>query len=86
MFLRDMPLRIDELASAIKSQKIDIAQHVAHAIKGSAGNLSVYSTMEAASDLEQACKTKNIEELEDMFELLANRYTEAEKVLRSYVV
>lgn len=85
IFLEDMPEQLDELGSAVKAHNIASVQSMAHAIKGSAGNLSAYSTMEAASELELACQQQQINDLDIKYAVLSQRYREAESMLRHYV-
>jgi len=61
MFARDMPERITMLVQAVNSEEMDQVEHLAHVIKGVAGNLGALPLQELANQL-QNCKEPHIQQ------------------------
>ena len=77
-FLEDLPKKILEMKAALENQDIQGVIGQAHTIKGAAANVAGVALCEAAANLENAGKTRNIHELisllpeiEKQYELLA---------------
>jgi len=61
MFARDMPERITMLIQAVNNEELDQVEHLAHVIKGVAGNLGALPLQELANQL-QSCKEPHIQQ------------------------
>jgi len=61
MFARDMPERMAMLIQAVNNKDMDQVEHLAHIIKGVAGNLGALPLQEFANQL-QACKEPHIQQ------------------------
>jgi len=85
MFLKDMGRRVEELDKAVATQNIEEAQHLAHTIKGVAGNLSAIELSEISNTIEQAAKRKNIEEMQLAMLQLHSSYQNVDVMLRDYM-
>jgi CHASE3 domain sensor protein/CheY-like chemotaxis protein/nitrogen-specific signal transduction histidine kinase/HPt (histidine-containing phosphotransfer) domain-containing protein len=59
LYIKDMPVRVDELADFISNGDFKKVLHIAHTIKGVAGNLSALALQDLADQTEKAAKSEN---------------------------
>ncbi len=57
LFLEELPERLSSIADALEARDANGLQAVAHALKGSAGNLSATGVFEVAKELEHSGRT-----------------------------
>ena len=62
LFLEDAPARLDALDAALAAGDAVLLRAAAHAIKGTAGNLSAHSLLQAAKDVEQTALAGALED------------------------
>lgn len=75
-FFQEANEKVAQMSTAIeKSDCISIAQ-LAHAIKGSAGNLYLENISEAAKSIETAAKTNNLTQIQQLFQILKSALNE----------
>ena len=83
LFLRDTPERLNELAGPVDAAQV---ARVAHAIKGSAGNLGAMTLQDVASRLEQAGhRGESADALARLTTELHEEYARVEQYLRGVV-
>ena len=80
-FLRDMPIQIEKLASAVASLDAVQAEQQAHRIKGAAANMSAEALRETASQMEQAGKAGDFDVLKSHIPVLRGRFVELVEIL-----
>lgn len=73
-FLENTPPLLEKIAQHIRSGNAIEAGHVAHSLKGAAGNLSASLFVDSAFELEQAGKNGDLHELEGHLSELMERY------------
>ncbi len=66
LYIKDMPARLEELADFISNEDFKKALHIAHTIKGVAGNLSALALQDLADQTEKAAKSENKELLVEL--------------------
>jgi PAS domain S-box-containing protein len=81
-FLEDCPARLDAIARAIGGSHAEELRAEAHALKGSAANLSARALFEAAQSLEQIAAVSPLPPVEDAWRLLSAEAAHLMKVLR----
>ena len=62
LFLEEYPAMLSRLASAIASQDAHTVDRAAHSIKGSVANFGAHAAYQAALELEQMGRAKNLGE------------------------
>jgi HPt (histidine-containing phosphotransfer) domain-containing protein len=67
MFQTQLPPMVQELDHAMKSTDMPRAGKLAHALKGTAANISAQGVLSAAIALEEACATGTIQSAESIF-------------------
>jgi len=82
-FLRDMPIQIEKLASAVAALDAGQAEQQAHRIKGAAANMSAEALRETASQMEQAGKTGDLDDLRRRIPLLRGRFVHLVEILET---
>jgi CHASE3 domain sensor protein/DNA-binding response OmpR family regulator/nitrogen-specific signal transduction histidine kinase/HPt (histidine-containing phosphotransfer) domain-containing protein len=66
LYIKDMPARLEELADFISNEDFKKVLHIAHTIKGVAGNLSALALQDLADQTEKAAKSENKELLVEL--------------------
>ncbi len=67
LYIKDMPARLGELESLISNKDFSEVLHIAHTIKGVAGNLSALALQDLADQAEKAAKSENSELLVELY-------------------
>ena len=81
-FLEDCPARLNAIESAVRGSHADLLRAEAHALKGSAANLSATALFDAAQALEQITGTTPVVPLEGAWRLVSTEATHLMNVLR----
>jgi HPt (histidine-containing phosphotransfer) domain-containing protein len=81
-FLQDCPARLNAIESAVRGSQADLLRAEAHALKGSAANLSATALVDAAQALERITDWTPREQLEGAWRLVSAEATHLMKVLR----
>ncbi|WP_210418719.1 response regulator [Aliikangiella coralliicola] len=82
LFIEDMPGNIQDLKEAVESGDADKVRHIAHTIKGAAGNISGLRLQESARLLELACKKQNNKEWPLLMNNIQTSHEELHQVLQ----
>jgi two-component system sensor histidine kinase/response regulator len=85
LFLLDCPARVAAIKAAVESEDCDEVRLAAHALKGSAGNLSATALTSAARTLERLGTERRLEAAPAAFRNLAAQAALAMDVLRQWV-
>jgi CheY-like chemotaxis protein len=85
LFLLDCPVRVAAIKAAVESEDPDEVRLAAHALKGSAGNLSATSLTSAARTLERIGTERRLEAAPAAFRNLATQAVLAMDILRQWV-
>jgi HPt (histidine-containing phosphotransfer) domain-containing protein len=64
LFLKTTSSELTELQSALKKEDFQVAEAMAHSIKGAAGILGLLEIHDAAKKIETAARTNRLEEIE----------------------
>ncbi|MBD3169679.1 MAG: response regulator [candidate division Zixibacteria bacterium] len=64
MFLEETPQQLSEINSAITGKDFEKVAHLAHSLKGAAGNFNAGGVINAARELEMAAKEEIVEKVE----------------------
>ena len=75
-FLTDMEDQIDQLRSQLEHSNLEDCQAHAHKIKGAAANVGGLALSQIAMELEQASQRRNLNQVENQFPLLQQRYSQ----------
>jgi signal transduction histidine kinase/DNA-binding response OmpR family regulator/HPt (histidine-containing phosphotransfer) domain-containing protein len=70
VFLEDTPQQLDTLRDALLAGDAAIVRRQAHTIKGSAGNVSAIGLQQAALQLEQACRSEDLQGADSLLSTL----------------
>jgi CheY-like chemotaxis protein len=81
-FLEDCPVRLDTMARAIGESHAEELRAEAHALKGSAANLSANALFEAVQSLERISAVSPLPPVEDTWRLVSAEAAHLMKVLR----
>jgi signal transduction histidine kinase/DNA-binding response OmpR family regulator/HPt (histidine-containing phosphotransfer) domain-containing protein len=84
IFLEDLPARLAEIREAVNSRNADALRAAAHALKGSAGNLSAGGVFEAARVLERIGAESRMDAAEAAWRRLSVETTNIVDVLRHH--
>jgi HPt (histidine-containing phosphotransfer) domain-containing protein len=82
LFVEDYPAQLGTIEAAIAARRLDAIRRDAHALKGSAGNLSASGVIEAAAALERMAERGDVEDLERQFARLVTEVEELVEELR----
>ena len=85
LFLEDMPLRFEELNTAVEQMDFDSIGSVAHAIKGVSANLSGIELSKLSSEMEQNATKKLTEATVALLPTLMAEYEQLTKTFQSYL-
>ncbi len=85
LFLGDMPERIASLDEEVSGAQYDALTATAHTVKGVAANLSILRLQEAATELEQAAKNQQPDDLKNLLSTIKAVYEESENELKAFV-
>lgn len=61
VFISQEPKRIQHIKDALKSGDVEKLRHLAHSLKGGAATIGVERVRECCLQLENACKTGNLD-------------------------
>jgi HPt (histidine-containing phosphotransfer) domain-containing protein len=67
LFLEDYPAQMAAIEAAVTTRRLDAVRRDAHALKGSAGNLSAFGVIAAAAALEDLAQRGDAAELDPQF-------------------
>lgn len=67
VFLKDMPILIDQLENAIRQHDFDKIQGIAHTLKGCSANISAHALADAALEIELAAKEVSTNKLDSLW-------------------
>jgi HPt (histidine-containing phosphotransfer) domain-containing protein len=67
MFLEDTGLRLATIRTAVDERRLDTVRRAAHALKGSAGNVSAFAVVDAAAALEHVAERGEADSLDHRF-------------------
>lgn len=81
MFVKDAPKKLDILRNALQQSDFVEVRRVAHTLKGSSGSLGANQMMKICAEIEQRCKNKSFEGLENLLLQLEMEFIRAESVL-----
>ena len=84
LFLEDLPARLAEIREAVNSRNANALRDAAHALKGSAGNLSAGGVFEAARVLERIGAESRLDAAEAAWRWLSVETTNIVDVLRRH--
>ncbi|UTA46957.1 ATP-binding protein [Simiduia sp. 21SJ11W-1] len=83
LFVRDMPARYEKMEAQMQDNNLESIQHLAHEIKGVAGNISTKSLYNTARNLETACKEQR--DVKAHVDLLKTEMAAAQSTLETYL-
>ncbi len=84
LFLEDLPKRLDAIKDAVTGRDAEALRQAAHALKGSAGNLSAGGLAEAARELERIGAESRMDDADTAWDLLSTEASTVADVLRRY--
>ncbi|WP_018693315.1 response regulator [Algicola sagamiensis] len=84
VFFKETPHFVEQLIRAIDADDFEQAYHLAHTIKGSAGNLSGLQLEQIGAKIESAAMDKNAEQLRASRQLLRQTYRAFSEALQQY--
>ena len=67
VFLKDMPILIDQLENAIRQHDFDKIQGIAHTLKGCSANISAHALADAALEIELGAKEVSTNKLDSLW-------------------
>jgi HPt (histidine-containing phosphotransfer) domain-containing protein len=70
LFLEDCPAQLGAIKAAVTARRFEAVRRNAHALKGSAGNLSAFGVIDAAAALEEIAQRSDAAGLDDQFATL----------------
>lgn len=73
-FLEDTPTYLTQLEQAVNEEDADTAREMAHAIKGSSGNLGATALAQIAKEIEELALEQKLEEISRLLPRLKNAY------------
>jgi signal transduction histidine kinase/CheY-like chemotaxis protein/HPt (histidine-containing phosphotransfer) domain-containing protein len=82
MFLEDLPARVAAIQDAVNEQDAEAVRKAAHALKGSASNMSAGALSDAARVLEGAAAEGHIDQFDAAWHVLSARADELGELLR----
>ncbi|MCX6984552.1 MAG: response regulator, partial [Lentisphaerae bacterium] len=82
LFIEDTPKHFASLKNAFKDKDVEAIQHIAHTIKGSAGNFGAASLQKVAFSLEQTAKTGNFRKIEHLIDAVEMEFEILKKEIR----
>jgi len=81
VFLRDARTRLDELAHAVEQGDLESVRRIAHALKGSAGEVGAHPMSARCAQLEQHADTHGVERLSEVVDSLEAEFRLVEAAL-----
>ena len=81
MFLANMPVQIEKLASAIRAGDCGEAEFQAHTIKGASANVGGEALREVALEMEKAAEAGDLDALRTLLPQLENRFARLKEAM-----
>lgn len=86
IFLKDTPVLLADLYSAIKSGDTNAVERAAHTLKGAAANISAIKMQSLSQQIQLALRENDATGLESFVGDFEDNYEKLDQVLRGYLV
>ena len=81
LFMRDTPVRLDEVDAAVERGDGEAVRKIAHTLKGSSGNIGAQRMARVAALLEDQVQSEEISHASDLLSRLRQEYLRVQVVL-----
>ena len=82
LFLEDSPSKVAAVQESLANGDFEAAEHAAHALKGSAGNLGARLVQDVCEQLQVSTRKQQMDACRELAPKLVAHYAEAEQALK----